>query len=161
MRDWFTKILEAVPYITGTIGIFSFDNHIKNKIETNKKEGTYEEIAGGKLILGRLHNKGAFLQLGEKHTWLIKGISLILTLVLTILFTITLTRAGAHLLKTGCTLLLGGAFSNTYDRLKRGYVVDYVRFNVSNSKLRNIVFNVSDFCIMIGAVLITVSSMNK
>ena len=48
---------------------------------------------------------------------------------------------------------MGGAFSNAYDRLKRGYVVDYVSFDIGSKRLKNIVFNVSDFFIMIGALI--------
>ena len=62
------------------------------------------------------------------------------------------------MLRNGFALLLGGAYSNTYDRLIRKYVVDYVSFPVKNKKIRNIVFNISDFCIMIGALLIVLGS---
>ena len=58
------------------------------------------------------------------------------------------------MMKFGLSLLLGGAFSNTYDRLKRGYVVDYFRVNVPVKRIRKLIFNISDFCIMIGALLI-------
>ena len=57
------------------------------------------------------------------------------------------------MLRVGLSLLLGGAFSNTYDRLKRKYVVDYVSFGVKWKKLRQVVFNISDFCIITGALL--------
>ena len=36
---------------------------------------------------------------------------------------------------------------------KRKYVVDYVSFGVKWKRLRNVVFNLSDFCIIIGALL--------
>ena len=58
------------------------------------------------------------------------------------------------MLKFGLSLLLGGAFSNTYDRLRRGYVVDYFRLNVPAKRIWNLIFNISDFCIVIGAVLV-------
>lgn len=58
-------------------------------------------------------------------------------------------------------LLLGGAYSNTYDRLTRKYVVDYVSFPVKNARLRKIVFNVSDFCIMIGALLLAIGESKR
>ena len=57
------------------------------------------------------------------------------------------------MMKTGLALLLGGALSNTYDRLKRKYVVDYFSFGVKWKRLRNIVFNISDFCILAGTLL--------
>ena len=48
--------------------------------------------------------------------------------------------------------MLGGAYSNTYDRLVRKYVVDYVSFRVPG-RLKKVIFNIGDFCIMIGALL--------
>lgn len=58
-------------------------------------------------------------------------------------------------------MILGGAYSNTYDRLFRKYVVDYVSFEVRNPRLRNIVFNLSDFGIMIGSCLLVISQMRE
>ena len=54
--------------------------------------------------------------------------------------------------------LLGGAFSNAYDRLKRGYVVDYFSLNLKWEPLRRVVFNISDFCILIGAMLVAIGT---
>ena len=68
---------------------------------------------------------------------------------------------GSGLLKWGLTVMLGGAYSNTYDRLKRKYVVDYVSFNVPFQRLRQVVFNLGDFCIMIGAMLSVLSEICK
>ena len=81
-----------------------------------------------------------------------------LTLGLTVLFVLTFSCKGSKMLKAGLSLLLGGAYSNTYDRLVRKYVVDYVSFPVKNEKIRNVVFNISDFCIMIGALLMVLGS---
>ena len=73
--------------------------------------------------------------------------------ILTVVFIVSLGHRGNNLLRLGLSLLLGGAFSNTYDRLRRGYVVDYVSFPVKWQAFRKIVFNCSDFCIIIGALL--------
>ena len=73
--------------------------------------------------------------------------------LIAVLFVVSLGHRGNRLLRVGLALLLGGAFSNTYDRLKRKYVVDYLSFGVRWKGLRRIVFNVSDFCILIGAML--------
>ena len=74
------------------------------------------------------------------------------------MFLLTFTCKGSRLLKAGLAFLLGGAYSNTYDRLMRKYVVDYVSFPVKNKKIRNIVFNISDFCIAVGALLMVLGS---
>ncbi|MDE6319457.1 MAG: signal peptidase II, partial [Lachnospiraceae bacterium] len=49
----------------------------------------------------------------------------------------------------------------TYDRLVRKYVVDYVSFPVRNPRIRRIVFNISDFCILIGALLMTFAQIRE
>ena len=71
-----------------------------------------------------------------------------------IFFIFSFGTVGKGMLKFGLSLLLGGAFSNTYDRLRRGYVVDYFRLNVPAKRIWNLIFNISDFCIVIGAVLV-------
>lgn len=140
-------------FIGIVIVIVAIESVIKQVREQNGTEGERKPILGGRLYLTRYHNYGAFLNLGQKRPEFVKGISLGLCLACTILFVLTLGTRGKVLLKTGLSILLGGAFSNTYDRMIRGYVVDYFGFHVKNEKLKNIVFNISDFCIMIGAVL--------
>lgn len=95
------------------------------------------------------------MNLGERIPTGVKLISIMLTLFLTIIFLLTLTRHGKGLLKLGLAILLGGAFSNTYDRMTRGYVVDYLTFPKAPFKLKNVVFNLSDFAITLGALIAT------
>ena len=139
------------------IGIFLGDSAIKNRVEkyiqASGRVQQEKEIMGGRLLLRRHHNRGAMLNLGEKKRPLVVAVSVVLTLALTVVFLLSLGQKGNNLLQTGLSLLLGGSFSNTYDRLKRKYVVDYVSCNVSWKPLRRVVFNLSDFCIIIGALL--------
>ena len=95
--------------------------------------------------------------MGEKKQGVVALISLLLTLFMTVVFLATFSFRGNSTLKAGLALLLGGAYSNTYDRLTRRYVVDYVSFPVKNQRFRRIVFNISDFCILIGALLMTLT----
>lgn len=145
-------------YIGIVVGIFLGELFLKNNIEKKRELGTQELIWKDRLIVRKYHNKGAFLDMGERHRNLVAAVSLLLTLFVTVVFFITLGQKGRGMLKMGLTLLLGGAFSNTYDRLKRHYVVDYFSFPVKWKKLRSIVFNLSDFCILIGALMAVLSS---
>ena len=126
---------------------------IKNRIE--KADGGIFPVclAGNRLILKKYHNTGAMLNLGASRRGVVTAASVALTLLIGIVFVFSLGKRGSNTLRAGLTLLLGGSFSNTYDRLKRKYVVDYLSFNVKWRWLRRIVFNFSDFCIMTGALL--------
>lgn len=139
--------------------IFAGELGIKNYVEKKRNAGEEKEIWKGRILLRKYHNKGACMNLGEKKSSVVAGLSLILTAALALVFLFTLTRHGNGWLKAGLCLLLGGAFSNTYDRLKRKYVVDYFSFGVKWAPLRAVVFNISDFCILIGALIIAVKGI--
>lgn len=59
-------------------------------------------------------------------------------------------KQGKQLFSLGMALILGGGASNLFDRVKRGYVVDYLGL----PKIKNIVFNLSDLFIFLGSILI-------
>lgn len=141
-----------MQYLAVIMAIFGLEAGLKNHIEKTKTEGQSEEKCGGFLLIRKHHNRGAFLNAGQHRRKTVMVLSLLLTIALTILFFLTLGMTGKKLLKWGLTLLLGGAYSNTYDRLVRQYVVDYVSFNVPLG-IKKVVFNIGDFCIMIGAML--------
>lgn len=141
-----------MQYLAVILGIFGLEFKLKNKIEESQTEGQTENKCGGFLLIRKYHNRGAFLNTGQNRPKLITAVSVLLAAVLTVFYILTLGMAGKRLLKWGLTLLLGGAYSNTYDRLVRKYVVDYVSFNLPFG-FRKVIFNIGDFCIMIGALL--------
>ena len=126
---------------------------VKKHRESNREEKDY---LNGNVHIMTYHNYGAFLNSGEKNPFLVKLISVMLTLAMTALFVLTFTRYGSKQLRTGLAFLLGGAYSNTYDRIKKGFVTDYLNFPGLPGKLKNIVFNISDFCILAGCGLIVI-----
>ncbi len=142
-------------------GIFALDLFIKNHIEKHLQVGEEKLVCGGRLLIRRYHNRGAFLDAGKQRQKAVAILSLFLTLVMTVVFLSTFSFHGNSTLRAGLALLLGGAYSNTYDRLTRNYVVDYVSFPVKNQRIRRIVFNISDFCIIIGALLMTLGQNTK
>lgn len=140
-------------FVSLIVGIFMGDTYLKDRARRQLKAGENRQICGDRLLLHKFHNRGAMLGMGEKHGPVVTAMSLGLTLAASLLFVLSLSVYGSNLLRTGLSLLLGGAFSNTYDRLKQQYVMDYVSFNVKWAPLRRLVFNVSDFCIILGAML--------
>lgn len=139
-------------YLAVIAGIFGLEYKLKNYIEKNVQEGESREKLGGFLLVRKHHNRGAFLNAGQARQKAVLVLSVLLTLAVMALFVLTLGRAGKKLLKWGLTLLLGGAYSNTYDRLVRKYVVDYVSFPLPFG-MDDIIFNIGDFCIIVGALL--------
>lgn len=148
-------------YIGIIAAIFITELCIKNYVEKHRGFRDNIPVAKGTIILCKYHNKGAFLNLGEKKKRFVAAVSVLLTLAVTGIFVMTFSVKGSTLLKSGLALLLGGAFSNTYDRIKRKYVVDYFSFGIGTPKLKRIVFNISDFCIAIGALCIVLGSYER
>lgn len=146
--------------IVSVLGIFFGDLWIKNRIEKTDGDNFPVCFARNKLILKKYHNTGAMLDFGASRRAVVAAVSVILTILAGIAFVLSLGKRGNNTLRAGLSLLLGGSFSNTYDRLKRKYVVDYLSFNVKWKWFRKIVFNFSDFCIIIGSFL-TVFTISK
>lgn len=146
-------------YILIAISIFLLEFGIKEWVEKTGKTEEEKEILNGKLLFRKYHNKGAFLDMGAAKSGIVAIVSLLLTLSMTLVFLMTFGMRGGRLMKLGLSFLLGGAYSNTYDRLHRKYVVDYLSFPVRNPAVRRIVYNLSDFCIMIGAFCIALTGL--
>lgn len=147
------KERKTMHYILLSAGIFLMETLIKKKREETKDTKVY---AGGNVRITTYHNYGAFLNSGEKRPLIVKAVSVLLTVFLSALFLLTFTKYGNKQLRLGLAFLLGGAYSNTYDRIRRGYVVDYLMFPKVPGKIKTIVFNISDFCIAVGACLIVI-----
>lgn len=145
-----------LKFLAVILGIFGLELKVKNYIEETKTEGIDEKKCNDLLIIRKHHNRGMFLNAGQSRQKAVMLLSVLLTLVSTVVFVLTLGQGGHGLLKWGLTFFLGGAFSNTHDRMVRKYVVDYVSFNVPFKWLRRIIFNIGDFCIMIGALLMVI-----
>lgn len=148
--------MAVIGFAALAFGIFVLDLLLKNHVEKSLQEGDEKPFCGGRLLIRKYHNKGAFLDMGEGRQGLVSMLSLGLTLFMTVIFLGTFSFRGNSTLKAGLAFLLGGAYSNTYDRLRRKYVVDYITF----PKISAVVFNLSDFGIMIGAVLLTISELS-
>ena len=51
-------------------------------------------------------------------------------------------------------LFTGGAWSNIFDRIVRGKVVDYLGFRTKWKKITKITYNLGDLAIFLGAFLV-------
>ena len=138
-----------VIYSLLTAMIASCDLYMKGISERRSKTGERKTLKG-KVLLRNVHNRGLALNLLEKHPWIVKTASVLgAAVVLCIQFLLYGTR-GRFLQKTGVALISGGAISNTVDRLRKGYVVDYIGFDFKKKKRRRITYNLGDFSIFAG-----------
>lgn len=139
--------------------IVAFEWNMKKKMD--KKLDFEHSIKrwNGKLILKKYHNKGAALDLFSQHQEkLIFGTC---GLILGLLFWLhqLVKVSGQGMRKLALSFLLGGAISNAWDRITKHYVVDY--FSFSWKKIRHIVFNIADFFIFIGSLLLVISFLKE
>ena len=159
-----------MPYIMTLVSLFTADSIIKYRIEKEKRPGEATPCLNGKVVIRKYHNKGAMLNIGEQNQHFMAILSLVFSAFVTGIFVVTLGMKGKKLLNTGLALILGGAYSNTYDRLRRKYVVDYLSFQINTDKINNnlckrlaqkfnaIVYNISDFGIILGSLLLVCSA---
>ncbi len=137
--------------------IFAADEVIKQRVEMKEELNVPRETIGG-VSVRRFHNSGAAFGFGEKNSRFMTVLSVVFASVLTVLFFSPFSEKSTRLMKTGLALMLGGAYSNTYDRIRRGYVVDYVSFKSRSEYMSGIVYNLSDFCIAAGALITVIDA---
>lgn len=131
--------------------VFALDYVVKSYVDSHYSQDFRQEIFGGRLILRNHRNShGAFGLFKDKEEM---GEALSAGVLIGISWDLIrlLFSKGRKLEKLGLGLAIGGGLSNLYDKKKKGYVNDYVSFPVKNEKVRNTVFNLSDFCIFAGA----------
>jgi len=75
--------------------------------------------------------------------------------LLVFLFTVINERRKNIFFLVACGLIIGGAFSNLYDRVFLGFVVDYIDVRVWP------VFNLSDSAISVGAFFLLLNEFKK
>lgn len=81
-------------------------------------------------------------------------------IVITFLFICLLKKKTYAKLETfGYSLLIAGAVGNLIDRVVYGYVIDYLNFYIFNYNFP--IFNIADTCIVIGIVLLFISSWRE
>ena len=147
--------MKNAAYLMTIPAVFGTDVMLKKKSE--EKKLPIEKEGNDPIIWRNYHNTGAMLNFGAGKSF-VKVLSFVFTAAVTVYFIITLGHKGKNLLKAGLALVLGGAYSNMYDRMRKDYVVDYISFRCRWKRFSNIVFNIGDFAIMAGALLAVIAT---
>lgn len=142
-----------------TAGLSGLDLFLKGRIEAQDASRFPRDLEGtnGKIRLYQNHNEGFCFGRLEKYKELTRQLPLISTSASAGMLVWTLTRQSRFLDRLGLSLITAGGLSNLYDRMKRGYVVDY--FSVQAGWFKKVVLNVGDVCIFMGAALLCISGL--
>ena len=100
------------------------------------------------VTLHRSHNQGIFMNMLEGHPKAVAGLSSGALGLFSLAYLPALWKKCSALYMAGAALITGGALSNVYDHLKRGYVIDY--FSLPIKPIRHVIFNIGDFSIFAG-----------
>ena|SRR5882672_367369 len=107
-----------------------------------------------------MHNVGAafsFLASASGwQRWVFIGLAVVVSIGITV-WLIKLPRSTHPLLKGGLALVLGGALGNVIDRIRLGYVVDFIHFHWERAYFP--AFNVADSAITVGAACLLLDAL--
>ena len=96
-----------------------------------------------------VENKGAAWGILNNSTIVLVGISVIVLLLISKYISSTIEFTKLSVVSYG--LLIGGIFGNLIDRIFRGFVIDFLNFNILGYNFP--VFNIADTMIVIGVIL--------
>ncbi len=148
-------------FVVVAVVVFAGDFFLKRYIEAHMKQGENRQICKGRVLLRKYHNRGAVLNFLDRRPGVVRNICGGLLLLLGVAWFLLLRRKDNPGVLLGLSLLIGGGGSNLYDRIAKGYVVDYFSFRTPWNWLNRIVFNISDFCIFFGSILVAIAQRGR
>ncbi len=127
-----------------------FKNYVKECMGKNSEK----KLPGDKVILTKAYNDGAMLGWLSDAPEVLRGVTMLGVGSLAGALMAYSGKKGHTCQKLGLSLMLGGAASNAWERIRHGKVTDYIRFDAGPEKFRRIIFNQGDFALFAGAVLL-------
>lgn len=135
-------------------GLAALDLGIKSVVENQEDDTFPRELPSSKglIKLHKNHNAGFPFGFMKERPELVKGIPIMVVSALAGALCALLQDKGKTAQKAGIAMVIGGALSNLYDRVVRGYVVDY--FTIEKEPLKKVVFNLGDMFVFLGSAVI-------
>ena len=157
---WFLP-KEFVYLLLVVIGIFAVDRILKEKINRAKDEDFPKKLKGGRglIEIRRAFNPGFSMGRLGRYPKVVKALSVLATIFLSFALPYMSYRMGdSYLLqKYGMAMVLGGAMSNTYDRVRYGKVTDYLYIQIG--VLKKMIINIGDIALYFGGILYALGSL--
>lgn len=132
--------------------VFLFDILIKYAVDKTFYYGILKSIIPGLFYLTKVYNLGAAWNTFEGARYLLIGISIV-SLIMLIIYQRSFKDNKKNNLAFG--LVYGGLLGNLVDRIRFGYVIDYLKFYIGGYEFP--VFNLADICIVVGFFLIIIA----
>jgi signal peptidase II len=160
MQPIVKRLLIMLAIILVSIALDQFTKQLA--IEHLQGMSMSKKYLGDTFRLTFVENTGAFLSLGANQSGVVRTIFLKVFPVLMLggLFFYTLLSKSMgwwHVI--AFSFILGGGFSNIYDRLLYGKVVDFMNMGIGS--LRTGIFNVADMSIMLGLFILLPMAFKK
>lgn len=146
-------------YIVVIAIVAAIDILVKNYIERYYWNVRDRYIFGDFVCITKSHNKGGILNIFENSTEIFRKVTYVLLFIITLLFVLAFSKKRKAAVKMGLALMIGGALSNESDRLLKGSVTDY--FCLEIPPIKKIAFNIGDFAIFAGALMICAGYIKK
>lgn len=138
-------------------GLFLFlvcsDMGAKQYIEDTFRPGMEKETLIDGLVLRKVYNQGFLLNTLEGSPRLVKSVSAAAGLGVAVYDAWLYFRKGHRIKKLGMVFLSAGAFSNIYDRLVRGKVIDYLGIKCKSKRISRLTANLADIYVVLGALM--------
>ena len=133
------------------VAVFALDRVTKAWVSENIPLGTARPVVGDYVRIVHAQNTGAAFGLLPERTTLLSVLSVLA--VLAIVYYYRQIASASWLVSATLGMQLGGAFGNLLDRVRQGYVVDFV--DVGVGEVRFWAFNVADSSIVVGIFVVT------
>lgn len=150
-------------FIYGSISalLACVDLYVKSFVEKEVPIGEEQEECGGRVLIRHVHNRGFALNQAEDYPKLIKCVSAGALASIAAFVLCVWKRSICVCEKLAASLVLAGGISNTYERFKKGYVVDYFGFKTKWEKFNRITFNLGDMFLFAGGIILILKDISK
>ena len=136
------------------------DLYVKQFVEKEFSRGEEQEECNGRIVIRHVHNQGFALNIAEGKA-LVKWLSAVSLGSIAVYVSAIWKKSFCICEKLAASLVLAGGISNTYERFKKGYVVDYIGFKTKWQKFNRLTFNLGDFYIFLGGFILIMKAVVK
>ena len=148
-------------YLWLSFGVILLDQGVKLWLSHIWRVGQGLVIILGLLNFRLVHNTGAAFSFlagaGGWQRWLLIGVALLVVVVIVAI--LRRLKPGATWTAISLALILGGAVGNLIDRIRLGYVIDFIGAHWGS--LYWPYFNIADSAISIGAVILVLDAFRR